>query len=308
MGPKPEVSGLDEYRRLVALVDERRYEEILARGRLLLEGEGPGSPAVEARVHNLLCWTLAEAMKKPCAEAVLHGDEAVRLAGGLPDPVLQAEGLVNLGAARSALGEWEAAAAAYRYVQELLAEHPEALRHGLIIAATNLGCIAACQERFPEAVRQYDAAVALCTGDEHAFFRFDLLRRKAVALLRDGHVAEAERLLSQVDETRLGGRGYSLWSKCQFRLALCRLEMARGNWSRCRQLLAGALALARELNDLSAMAEACCMLAVMDYSEGRKEGWRRSRLAINYAIASGRKDVLTDVRRRLKTFLDQEGG
>ena len=307
MVPKPEVSGLDEYRRLLALVDERRFEEILARGRLLLEGDDHGG-AVEARVHNLICWTLAEGLKRPCAEAVLHGDEAVRLAGALPDPALQAESLVNLGAARSAQTEWEEAASAYRQLQALLVTHPGALRHGGIIAALNLGCVAACQDNFAEALRHYDAAEALCSGDEHAFFRTEIWRRQAVAQLRSGHIVEAERLLAQVDEGKMNSRGYSLWSKCQYRMALCRLEMARGHWSRARSQLAGTLALARELADLAAMAEATCMLAVMDYSEGKKEGWRRARLAINYAIASGRKDVASDVRRRLRTFLDQEGG
>lgn len=309
MEPRAELgqAHVDEYRRLLALLDERRFEEAVQRAHLLLESEDL-SPLLSAKCHNLLCWTFAEGLKKPCTEATLHGEEAVRIGRRLADFDLECQALCNLGSAATSMSDYARANAAFQQMLQVLNHHPQALPYGRIIAWINLGHVAAVNGKLRDGLQAFETAESMCRDPECHFFLADIWRRRALVLLRMGQLATAEKLLLQIDEGQLNSGGRSLWFKCWLRTAFCRLELARGNWGKARTMLSGALALARELQDLASLADCCCMLAVIDYCEGRRESWRRARLAINYAIASGRRDVLDEVRGRLKSFLDQERG
>lgn len=299
-GPQ-EVTGTAEYRRLIALLDERRFDEALVRTRLLLENPDLHA-SIAARAHNLACWLHLEGLKRPCPEAVLHGREAVRLFRKLRLHRLACEAMINLASAHHQLGEWPAADQCNRRALALLRRHPDALPFGRIVVFAALGCTAYSARRYRMALRYLSRAECLCTREEDRFLLYDIWRRRSLVLLEMGAVTEATAWLDRIQAEVDPGR-HSLWWRTRYRVARARLEVARCNWHQARGFIQNTLAQAQEHDDLPALAECWCLLAQIDQGEGRRDARRRARQALNYAIASGRRDVVRMVRERLRPLL-----
>lgn len=302
---EPEVAGLDEYQRLVALLDERRFDEAQVRGRVLLEGPEAGL-LTRAKTHNLLCWTFVEGLKHASPEAVLHGEEAVRLAERLGEWGLHIQALCNLASARYQMSDYEGCAAVYREILARLTANPSLLPFGQVLARQGLAQLDLIAGRPREALAHLEEAESLCRHEDCRFLLADVWRRKALAWLKLEQPEQAAHALSLIDESVFAGSPRSLWWKTHMQFTRARVELGLGHWVTARSLAVNTMALARELGDLPVMAECTCLLAKVDQLEGRRDAPRRARAALTYAIHSGRRDVVEDVRERVKDLLSIE--
>lgn len=301
----PSTSGLEEYQRLLGLLDERRFDEALVRARVLLEtGEIGG--LVRARTHNLLCWTFIEGLKQASPEAALHGEEAVQLAGALAERPLQLQAMCNLASAYYQTGDYDRARQTYQEIIAHLSRDRSLIPCGLVIAHQGLAHLALVQGDYAEALRYLQIAQSHCVDEESRFLLADLYRRQALVLLKLERSEEAAQALSRISDDAYASGPRSLWWKTHLSFTRARVELALGHWGQARALGLNTLALARELSDLPVLAEATCLLALAEAAEGRKEAGKRARRAITFAIHSGRRDVVADVRERLKDLLATE--
>gem|GEM_PF-2306631 len=301
----PSTSGLEEYQRLLGLLDERRFDEALVRARVLLEtGEVGG--LVRARTHNLLCWTFIEGLKQAAPEAALHGEEAVHLAGALGERPLQLQAMCNLASAYYQTGDYDRARQTYQEIIAHLTRDRSLVPCGLVIAHKGLAHLALVQGQYEEALRHLQTAQSHCVDEESRFLLSDLYRRQALVLLKLERSEEAAQAMSRISDDAYSSGPRSLWWKTHLSFTRARVELALGHWGQARSLGLNTLALARELSDLPVLAEATCLLALAEAAEGRKEAGKRARRAITFAIHSGRRDVVTDVRERLKDLLASE--
>jgi tetratricopeptide (TPR) repeat protein len=300
-----ELPGLDEYQRLLALLDERRFDESLVRGRLLLESVSAG-PLVRAKTHNLICWTFIEGLKRASPEAVLNGEEAVALATALAERSLMLQAQFNLASAYYQMGDYASARAIYQQMLVLLAADPSLIPYGQVIARQGLAQLDLVEGQPEVALAHLDAALELCREGDAGFLQAELHRRRTLALLKLDRVPEAAEALSRVDENACASGPRSLWWKTHLGFTRARVELAQKRVLQARPLAQNSFALARELNDMPVLAECTCLLALIEWAEGRKEAPRRARLALTYAIQSGRRDVVDDVRARMKEILGDE--
>jgi tetratricopeptide (TPR) repeat protein len=301
----PEVEGMEEFNRLVNLLDERRYDEVQIRGRVLLES-AQADQLVRTRVHNLLCWNYVEGLKVVAPEAALHGEEAARLAERLGDRSLLAQILCNLASSRYQLGDYLAAREAYLRLVGLLETEPGLLPCGLIIAGQGLAHLDQVEGRLAESLQRLEETIAQCEAEGSPSLLAETRRRLTLVLVKMNQPEEAAAMLESVDEAAFSVGPRSQWWKTHLWFTRARVTLALGHWNVARPLIMTTLALARELGDLPVTAEAVCLLALVDQAEGRKESYRRARLSLTYAISSGRRDVVADVRERLMELLDHE--
>lgn len=302
---EPEVTGLDEYQRILALLDERRFEEAQVRARVLLES-GEINLLVRAKTHNLICWTFIEGIKKAAPEAVLHGEEAVSLSERLGKDAFRVQAMLNLACAYYQVFDCAPARETYQKVVALLTPNPGLLPCGMTIAHQGLAQIALIEGEPRMALGFLDTAEAYCQDEENRFLMADLNRRRAIVYLRLNQADKAAEALGCIppDAYLTGPR--SLWWKTHLGFTTARVELARLQFSAARPRALSTLALAQELGDLPVQAECACLLALLDFAEGRRDAPKRARTAITYAIHTGRRDVLIDVKGRLQPYLPNE--
>ncbi|HWI61647.1 MAG TPA: hypothetical protein VNT75_07415 [Symbiobacteriaceae bacterium] len=301
----PETPGLEEYQRLLALLDERRFEEAIMRARVALE-TGEAGPLVRAKTHNLLCWTFIEGLKQATPEAALHGEEAVRLADAVGERSLQLQAMCNLASAYYQVGDYDRSRQTYQEIIVHLTRDPALVPCGLVIAYQGLAHLDMAEGRHAEALHHLQTAQSHCSDEESRFMLADLYRRQALVLLKLDRAEEAAQVLDLIARDAFASGPRSLWWKTHLSFTRARVELALGHWSLARTLGLNTLALARELGDLPVLAEATCLLALAEGAEGRKEAAKRARRALTFAIHSGRRDVVTDIRDRLKELLAGE--
>lgn len=297
--------GVDEYNRLLNLLEERRFDEAQVRARVLLERSDIGL-LIRAKTHNLICWTFIEGLKRAAPEAVLHGEEAVRLATGLGERPLQVQAMLNLAAAWYQMAGYDSAQTLYRECLSLVTANPKLLPFGRVLAHQGLAQLAQVEARYPEALRHLETAQEISQAEGGLFLLADIHRRRALLLLKVNQLEQAADALAKVDESALASGPRSLWWKTHFHFTQARIKVARGQWSGARPLVANTLALAHELGDLPIVAEATSLHALIEFAEGRKDAPRRARAALTYAIQSGRRDVVVEVRELLKEYLTAE--
>jgi tetratricopeptide (TPR) repeat protein len=298
-------SGLEEHNRILSLLDERRFEEAQTRGRVLLESNDL-SLKIRARTHNLVCWTFIEGLKRPSPEAVLHGEEAVRLARDEHDGPLVTQFLFNLAAAYLQTGDYASARAAYDEILALLAKDSSLLPHGVILALTGLAAISRTFGRLQESLAHLDQAQAACSDPESIFLLPDLYRRKAQIHCSLGQIDLAVEAFGAINEEHVVNSPRGLWWKTHLLYTKARIALAKGELAQARQIANNCVALAKELGDLPVLAEANATLSLVDQAEGRREAHKRARLALTHAIHSGRRDVVDDLRGLLKSLLVHE--
>lgn len=88
-------NGMEEYRAVQELARGGRYQEALERARRALMGGRLGR-RYAARLNSLACWLYVSALEDPTPAAVLHGEEAVRLADLVSDEWIRCEALSRL--------------------------------------------------------------------------------------------------------------------------------------------------------------------------------------------------------------------
>lgn len=301
----PETWGLEEYERLLQLLDQRRFDEVLVRGHVLLEQPETGV-FTRAKTHNMLCWVFVEGIKRPAPEAVLHGEEAVRLTERLDEQALRVQSLCNLASACYQVGEFDRAEQCYRLVVQVLENRPVLLSYGKVLALQGMAQIDMVRGENGEAVKKLLEAERLCNDDESRCLLADIYRRQAMALIRLGEPQRAAEALAKVDESSLATGLRGLWWRTHLGITRARVQIAMGRWSSARTIATNTMALARELGDMPVLAECACLLATVDAAEGRKEVYKRARSALTFAIQSGRRDVVEDIRARIQEYLSAE--
>lgn len=294
-----------EYQRLLGLLDERRFDEAQVRARVLLES-GDVGPFLRAKLHNLLCWTFIEGLKRSSPEAVLHGEEATSLAAATGDRALQVQAMCNLASAYYQLADYALARQTYVEVIELVSRDPSLVPCGLVIAHQGLAQIEAVLGRPNEALRHLEAALATGSQEDCRFLVADLHRRQALVWLQLRRPDEAAESLARIPSDAYASGPRSLWWKTHLAFTRARVELARGRWAQARTQVTTALCLARELGDMPVLAESTCLQALLEQVEGRREATARARRALAYAIHTGRRDVVNEVRERLKDLLAKD--
>lgn len=298
-------SGLEEYERLLGLLDQRRYEEALLRGQVLLE-QPETALLARAKTHNLLCWIFVEGLKRPTPEAVLHGEESVRLAERLGEYGLEVQALCNLASAQYQVGHYDGAESCYQQMIDLLQVRPSLLSYGQALALQGLAQVDLVRGEAEHALQRLGQAEALCSDGEGRALLAEIFRRKALVMLRLGKPHAAVEILDRVDEVHLGNGPRGLWWRTHMGITRARVEVALGRWALARAYASNTMALARELGDNPILAECACLLATIEGAEGRRDVHRQARAAVTFAIQSGRRDVLDDVRDRVKEYLKSE--
>lgn len=96
--------GMDEYRSVQELIRSGRFQEALERARRALM-VGRLGRRYAARLNSLICWIYVSALQEPSPAAVLHGEEAVRLADLCNDEWIRCEALSRLIPAYCHLGD-----------------------------------------------------------------------------------------------------------------------------------------------------------------------------------------------------------
>lgn len=298
-------TGLEEYERLLTLLDQRRFDEALVRGQVLLEQ--PETVALaRAKAHNLLCWIFVEGLKRPAPEAVLHGEESVRLAERLGDMGLQVQALCNLASAYYQVADYDSAERCYKQVMDLLQQKPSLLTYGRVLSLQGLAQIDLVRGEPGLALKKLTQAESHCDDEESRALLAEINRRKAMLYLRLGKPHQAAEVLAKVDEASLSTGPRGLWWRTHLGITRARVEIALGRWAHARGIATNTMALARELSDMPVLAECACLMATIEAAEGKKEVHRRARAALTYAIQSGRRDVVEDVRDRMKDYLINE--
>lgn len=299
-------SGLEEYERLLALLDQRRFEEALMRGQVLLEQ--PDTVALaRAKTHNLLCWIFVEGLKRPAPEAVLHGEESVRLAEKIAEPALHVQALCNLASAYYQMADYDGADRCYQKVGELLQAKPSLLSYGRVLALQGMAQIDVVRGEPVLALKKLEQAEEICADDESRALLAEVYRRRAMAYLRLGKPHQAAEALEKVDEAALTTGPRGLWWRTHLGITRARVEIALGRLAAARGIAINTMALARELLDMPVLAECSCLLATIEAADGKsKECHGRARAALTYAIQSGRRDVVDDVRERMEEYLKHD--
>lgn len=300
--PMTNQPGLDEYERLLTLLDERRFDEAQLRAQLLLE-QGETALWVRAKTHNLLCWIFIEGLKRPSPEAVLHGEEAVRLAQQADDRSLHLQACCNLASAHYQVGDYNAAEQSYQVLLRELFQAPDLLPEGRALALQGLAQIDLVRGRREQALARLQQAEVLCQEEGNGHLLAEVYRRQAMVFLQLRQPDQAAEVLSRIDEQALAGGPRSLWWRTHLGFTRARLEVAFRRWGPARQLVQNTMALARELGDLPVLAECLCLLTTIEASQGQKGVYRQAQSAVTCAILSGRRDVVNDVRRRLRPYL-----
>ncbi len=100
--------GMGEFRAVQDLVRGGRYQEAIERALAAIHGGGLGR-RYAARLHGLLCWLHVSALEAPSPAAVLHGEEALRLADLINDEWIRSEALIRLIPAYCQIGDLDRA-------------------------------------------------------------------------------------------------------------------------------------------------------------------------------------------------------
>lgn len=279
--------GAEEYRAIQALAREGQHQEAASRALRALE-TGPAGRRQSARLHALLCRILLEQLEQHCPAAVLHGEEAARLAGLLRDPWLKCEALTMLVELYCRLGESARARAAGDEIALEVAANPGVIPGGepaLCLLQARVAEAAGSDERCLSLLQK--AERLLHSGLRPALPLLEQVRlRRAEALLRLGRLSEVRALLQQ--QTQLPAPD---WAVVEAWLAL-----AEGDPRRAARLAEGVL------QGGAATGHAVDSLAVQALAEqarGSHEAAALALAALERARAAGRADLLSRLRGRL---------
>lgn len=248
------------------LVRQGEYHQALERAHLALM-QGQMGRKLTARLNSLLCWLHVSGLQEPSPTAALHGEEAVRLAELCGDAWVRSEALTRLVPAYCQMGDL---GRAERCCEALAAE----LRQNEMVIPGGWGALWLLRALVATAAGEVERT-ALCLDEAQAQVSGETelmdsdLRRRVVE-----HRAVME-ALGAPDQT---GPVEARWR--------VRTYCLEGDGDRARAVRAVAVEalLVEPADELTAQAHA--------------------HAALHRAIASGRTDLVRQVRRRLAHLLD----
>lgn len=286
-------NSAEEYRAVQGLVREGRYREALERARqTLLEGYLGRKHA--ARLHSQVCWLCTDKLHQTGPLALLHGEEAVRLASLVRDQWIRSEALYRLVTAYCYVGDVKRARSAFTDLAAEVRDNDAALVGG------------------HASLLQAEALVAAAEDDEPACLSALALSEELADIYPPaiGYRVRLHRLLMLLD--------YERYAEARPLFESLPAGVAEGTeWALVRAWLYAAdgpvdLAVARiqaamesGLTDGNEAVVVQCLglQAVVLERANADEARSLVRRAETRAIAAGRIDLVRSLRRRLSRLL-----
>lgn len=287
----------EAYRAVQNHLRDGRWQEALDQAeRIFLEG-GLGRKHT-ARLHSQVCWLYTEQMQRICQAAVLHGEEAVRLADMVNDEWIRTEARSRLVHAYCRLGDLARARSTCRDIARDLEKNGAALAGG------------------SAALMQLEATIAMAAGDEegclaalsvaeeiakeHApAIQARIHLQKALALLEYGRSEEAEDLLADTAPPAQAAPEVRLeWDLARVWLAVLTRPVT-GAERQLTELLSRATACSHTFTIIQCLA----LKAVLAVRAETGEAPRLARIAVERCHATGRHDLSRSLQRRLGHLL-----
>jgi hypothetical protein len=188
-------NSAEEFGTLEALVRQGRHLEAIDRARLtLLAGQAGRRSA--ARLHTLICRLYTEELHQPCPAAILHAEEAVRLAEAVRDPWIKCEALSRIVHACCQVGDLCRAAFACHALGAEVERNAAVIPGGQAAVLMLRATVAMAGEQWRLAMDLLQEAEA--AGSEAApEVAARVYASKLVVLLESGAYDEARALLAQ---------------------------------------------------------------------------------------------------------------
>ncbi|MDB4895243.1 MAG: hypothetical protein JWN15_1505 [Firmicutes bacterium] len=188
-------NSAEEFGTLDALVRQGRHLEAIDRARLtLLSGQAGRRSA--ARLHTLICRLYTEELQQPCPAAILHAEEAVRLAEAVRDPWIKCEALSRIVHACCQVGDRCRAASACDALAAEVERNAAVVPGGHAAVLMLRATVAMAGEEWPLAMALLRQAEAAGSG-EAPEVAARVYADKVVVLLASGAYGDARALLAE---------------------------------------------------------------------------------------------------------------
>lgn len=298
-------NGAEEYRLILNLAQSGQANEALERARRALSTGHLGRRNA-ARLHSLVCHLQFIDLDQPHPSAIIHGEEAVRLAGLVSDEWIKCEALASLVEAHCRLGESRRARELCEEIAAEVAVNAGVLGGGDVTLNLLRATVAEAAGDDRESLlwlERAEAAGSVVGVHPVGVVPDEILMRirlqRAMLLLRLGRPSEAHSLITVGVATALLGTVNALhWD-----LLMAWLVLAEGRKESARRLLAGVWERAGQLlpvrdqaPGLGALQAVCLALQALT-SELESEARHLALLSLERAIAGGRHDTVRQLRR-----------
>lgn len=290
-------NSAEEYRTIQSLSREGRYHEALDRAsRALAAGQLGRKHA--ARLNSLVCWLYTEPLNRTCPTAILHGEEAVRLAELVKDPWIKCEALCRLVVAYCQSG---AVARAKTACEEIAAEvhiQPGVMQGGKPALLLLEALVAETEGNLDRALRLLDEIDR--ADSELAPVVVARMRAHQLRLLSClGRIAEARELAAaSIPLVESSAAAMLEWALGQAWLAL---ETASPE--AVRLAVDHAAEQARTAGHGGVLVQCHAILALLAERAGDPSAAGVARTAFQRAMAMGRVDLVRMLRERLGQLL-----
>ncbi|HYG60762.1 MAG TPA: hypothetical protein VD902_22020 [Symbiobacteriaceae bacterium] len=285
-------NGAEEYRAVQGLVRDGRYREAVERAQhTLLDGYLGRKHA--ARLHSQICWLYTDKLHQTCPAAILHGEEALRLATLVRDQWIRSEALVRLIHAYCQVCDLQRARAACTDLAEEIRQNDAAIAGG------------------HAAFLQLEAMVAAAFGDEDGCLStlglaedlsdiyppavgLRIRLQRLLTLLDFGRFREARLLLATVPQEVDG---------VEWALVHAWLAAAEHPGPEAGAMVRAVLTRALEEGNQAAVIHCVTLQALVTAHTDAGEAQSLARRAAERATAAGRIDLTRSLRRRLGHLL-----
>jgi hypothetical protein len=184
----------EEYRTIQGLVRQGRHREAMERAQYALRS-GRLSRRQAARLHSLICWVYTEELHQISPAAVLHGEEAVRLANLLGDAWIKCEALARLTHAYCRMNDIRRARAAVETIDAEVSQNEGALTGGTAALFVLRATVASAESNATECLRFLEEAEA-ASDSVSLELKARICQQKVGVLLEHERYDEARQVLA----------------------------------------------------------------------------------------------------------------
>lgn len=290
-------NSAEEYRTVQGMFRMGRYREALERANAALVAGYLGRRHA-ARLHTLICRLYTEELHRTCPAAVLHGEEALRIADLINDAWIKCDALFWLVQAHARMGDVARARAACDEVA-LELERNEAVIAGRYASLYLLRAAVAMAEGHDDRglAELQQAETMLGQGAAEVAPRVQVLLLGA--LLANSQYSEARRRLDE-GTPDVGDDTMLLLDWAVYRAWLATVESPR---AQARAAVQDVLERADSAGHTAAGAHCLVLSAILTQELDPAEARRLGQLGIHRALAAGRLDLARQFRRRLESLL-----
>jgi hypothetical protein len=287
----------EEYRAIQGLTRDGRYQEALDRAGLALTAGFLGRKHA-ARLNSLICWLYTEPLNQTCPRAILHGEEAVRLAGLVNDEWIKCEALARLVVAYCHVGDTDRARIACQELAVESAKNEGAITGGNATVRLLEAIIAGVEGDDLSSLVSLEEAEQL-TDDTFPLALAHIRAQRLCRLVWTGRLPEAQAVAARgIPEVPQESTPYLEWG-----LARAWLAVEAKEPESARLLLQEVSPLAQSTGDASGTFQWLAIQAVLVQNADLADAKRLATTALQRAIATGRLDLVRMLRARLRALL-----